>query len=77
MAIAKSTGLVALDCGDGDYYVIQLLGHEVELGDRMVGEMHVNGGHVLFNETRRERIHMYGQASHATKAFALGMLCKR
>ncbi|MGC2425321.1 MAG: hypothetical protein WA666_13325 [Nitrospirota bacterium] len=49
-----------------EYSVLELLGHEVEVGDVISGNLHNLGSETVFNETQMEAMSVYIQDIHAS-----------
>jgi hypothetical protein len=68
-------GFVAVDCGDGDYTVIELLGDDdVQLEDELSGDLNALGEETFANLRTGARIGAFVQAIQASRQIAIELL---
>jgi hypothetical protein len=77
VGINQKKGMILVDTGDAEYSLLELLGeYGVEVGDFIKDELHSLGGEMVKNLSRDDKMSVFIQDIHMTKAYGLKMLKK-
>lgn len=77
VGINQRKGMILVDTGDAEYSLLEILGENgVEAGDIIEGELHSLGGEMVKNLSRGDKMSVFIQDIHMTKAYGLKMLKK-
>ena len=67
-------GMAALVTENNEYTSFELLGHDVELGDIIIGDLESLSGETWYNKTQMEEIDVAVEDIHGTKQIALSII---
>ena len=72
--INQKNGLAALITENDDYTSFEPLGHIIELGDNITGNLESLGGETWYNETQNEHIEVFVEDIYGSKETALRVI---
>jgi len=72
--INPNRGMAALVTENDEYTSFEPLGHDIELGDIISGDLESVGGETWYNETQMEKIDVAVEDIYGTKQVALSII---
>lgn len=67
-------GMAALITENDEYTSFELLGHDIEVGDVITGDLESLGGETWYNQTQMEEIEVFVEDIHGSRQIALRII---